>query len=65
LVQAMAHQRLGHAEEAGKALGKARALMAGNRFPHAEGGDFGDDWPDWLICQILYQEAETLIGTPK
>ncbi len=65
LVLAMAHQRLGHAEEAGKALGKARALMAGNLFPHAEGGDLGDLWLDWLICQILYREAETLIGTPK
>jgi tetratricopeptide (TPR) repeat protein len=65
LIQAMAHQKLGHAEEARKALGKARVLMADSKFPHAEGGDLGDSWHDWLICQHLYREAVALIETAK
>jgi serine/threonine protein kinase len=65
LIQAMAHQRLGHAEEAGKALGKARALMADSKFPHAEGGDLGDNWHAWLHCQHLYREAVALIEASK
>jgi serine/threonine protein kinase len=65
LIQAMAHQRLGHAEEAGRALGKARALMSDSKFPHAEGGDLGDSWHDWLVCQHLRREAVALIEASK
>jgi hypothetical protein len=29
----------------------------------AKGRNFGGDWHDWLHAQILYREAEVLMGT--
>jgi tetratricopeptide (TPR) repeat protein len=65
LVLAMAQHRLGHAEQARDALGRARAIMAGKQFPPGEQGDLIYVWHDWLICQHLRREAEALIGAPK
>jgi tetratricopeptide (TPR) repeat protein len=62
LVLAMAHHRMGRADEAAKALGKARALMEQSRFPRMESDDLGANFHDWLICQLLRREAEALIG---
>ncbi len=54
-VLAMAHHRLGHAERARTALVSAHALLA--KKPYAQ------QWPfHWLYCEILYREAEGLMG---
>ena len=61
---AMAHHRLGQAEAARAALADARATLTKMPDP-AKGQPFGNDWHDWLICQILYREAEELLGIKK
>jgi hypothetical protein len=53
----MAHYRLGHAEEAVKALGMAHTIM--------ERTYLGNPWNDWLVFQLLRREAEALIKTSK
>jgi tetratricopeptide (TPR) repeat protein/serine/threonine protein kinase len=55
---ALAQHRLGHAAQARAALVSARALLA--KKPDAQ-------LFDWLHCEILYREAEKLMGpvTPK
>jgi hypothetical protein len=47
-------------------LQQARDLVD-KKMPKVERGEqFGDDWHDWLRCQILLREAETLIeGRPR
>ncbi len=54
----MAQHRLGHAGEARAALVSAHALLV--KKP-------GPQWLDWLHCEILYREAEALLGpvTPQ
>jgi tetratricopeptide (TPR) repeat protein len=64
LVLAMAQERLGHADEAGKALARARAIMADKEFPRSQAGDLVN-WHDWIICQLLDDEAVALLGAPK
>ena len=61
LVLAMAHHQLGQREEAEKAMKKARALMEQKGIPQEGSGDYGSGWHDWVICQLLRREAETLI----
>jgi WD40 repeat protein/serine/threonine protein kinase/tetratricopeptide (TPR) repeat protein len=61
LLLAMAHQKQGRADEARKALERARALIdQGLPKPDREG--LGSDWHDWLHCRILQREAEALVG---
>jgi tetratricopeptide (TPR) repeat protein/serine/threonine protein kinase len=61
-VLAMARKRQEQVEEAGAALEQARAILK-HKLPKLDKGQrFGDDWHDWLRCQILYREAETLLG---
>ena len=57
----MAHHQLGQREEAEKALKKARAMMEQRQIPKEDSGDYGSNWHDWVICQLLRREAETLI----
>jgi WD40 repeat protein/serine/threonine protein kinase/tetratricopeptide (TPR) repeat protein len=65
LFLAMAHQRLGQADEARQALDTARTLME-QRFPKPEGKGLDNGWDDWLRCQIVRREAEQLIdGKPQ
>jgi serine/threonine protein kinase/tetratricopeptide (TPR) repeat protein len=64
LVLAMAHHRLGHADEATKALAQARAIMDDDEFPRLERHNLNDDWHDWLMAQLLRREAEALIAPP-
>jgi hypothetical protein len=47
-------------------LKEARSVID-KRMPKAERGErFGDDWHDWLRCQILLREGETLMeGRPR
>ncbi len=65
LVLAMAHQRLRHAAEARQYLEKARQwIRLKTESMPAKGGGFappGNDWSNWLVLQMLHQEAETLI----
>jgi serine/threonine-protein kinase len=62
-ILAMAHYRLGEAQEAREALGQAQTILA-NKMPQpAKGEHFGLDWADWLHGQILCREAEALLGT--
>ena len=62
-VLAMAQQRLGRTEEAQTSLTAARALVR-EKMPDPDNGRlFGQDgWNDWLHAQILFQEAEELLG---
>jgi serine/threonine protein kinase/tetratricopeptide (TPR) repeat protein len=60
-ILAMAQQRLGKVEEARAALMNGQQIIA-TRMPDPKRGQtFGDDWVDWLQCQILYREAEHLL----
>jgi hypothetical protein len=62
-VRAMARHQLTQTEEARTALGQARSILA-NKMPKPEKGERFDFylWHDWLRAQILYREAEALIG---
>jgi len=60
---AMVQQRLNHVDKARGALASARDILA-NAMPNPkQGRPFGDDWNDWLHCQILVREAEGMSGT--
>jgi len=59
LFLAMAHHRLGHAEEARASLEQARSVM--QRHPKLEDGDLGSYWRGWLSCQIVFDEAKRLL----
>src|SRR5262249_49524444 len=60
LFLAMAHHQRGQADESRKALDKARALMA-QRFPKPDKEGLGNNWDDWLRCQIVLREVEALL----
>ena len=61
LFLAMAHQQLGHGEEAQQSMRKARFLMD-ERFPKfGQGQLLGPDWDNWLRFQIHRREAEALV----
>jgi eukaryotic-like serine/threonine-protein kinase len=52
---ALAHHRLGQAEEARAALGKARAILEKAMPDPEKGQPYGDDWRLWLECQVLFR----------
>jgi Flp pilus assembly protein TadD len=52
---AMAHKRLGHAEQARQALHQATPLAA------PRNSRSGGDWYDWIRLHFAYQEAERLL----
>ena len=56
-ILAMAHHRLGHADEARASLGTAREVLA--KKPQDAMRDWS--WRDWLHCEILCREAEALL----
>jgi hypothetical protein len=58
-VLAMARHRLGHADGAGAALARAKAILAKMPDP-ARGRPFGN-WHDWLYARLLGREAEELL----
>jgi tetratricopeptide (TPR) repeat protein len=61
VIKAMAEQKRGKPDEARAALKEARVRIEVN-MPKVERGElFGDDWHDWLRCQILLREAEKLL----
>src|SRR5262249_26333627 len=60
-VRAMALHHLGQPAEARQAVSLARALLAKSMPDPAKGRPFGEDWTDWLDCQVLLREAEALL----
>jgi hypothetical protein len=63
LFSAMAHHRLGHADQARQAMDRAQRLIE-TQVPRL-GGNVGQDGVEnWLICHVARREAEKLIGVP-
>ena len=63
-VEAMALHRSGDAEGARRSLTEAKKLID-ERLGVLHGGDSGEGWYDWLAAQLLYREAEGLLGGKK
>ncbi len=61
-VRAMAQHRLGQKEQAGAALKSAQAIFAEKMPDPAAGRPFDVLWQNWLQCQILLREAESLVN---
>jgi WD40 repeat protein len=61
LVLAMAHRRLGHADDAAQSLAKARKTIDVATWPVINSGDLGDSWHDVVMIHILRREAEALL----
>src|SRR5262249_905063 len=60
-VLAMAHHRLGHADDAEAARARAKAILAKMPDP-ARGQPFDRvSWYDWLQARVLCREAEDLM----
>jgi tetratricopeptide (TPR) repeat protein len=64
-ITAMAHERLGQTTQAREALAKGREILEQEGVPTLESGELGPGWHDWLNCQILRREAESLIEAGK
>jgi hypothetical protein len=60
LFEAMAHHRLNQAEQSHSAMERATQLI--NKYLAAAKDDRGDDWHDWLMCEIVRREAESLFN---
>jgi tetratricopeptide (TPR) repeat protein len=58
---AMTEDRLQHSDKARDALASAQEILSNNMPNPAEGRPFGDNWNDWLHCQILFREAKGMI----
>jgi eukaryotic-like serine/threonine-protein kinase len=63
-VLAMAQFQLKQPEEARATLAKA-VKIAGANMPKPDSQNYGLVWNDWLICEILMREAQSLIEGPK
>ncbi len=61
VVEAMALQEAGKADEARRMLDQAKPLIES----HVPGVDGGDAWADWLSAHLLYREAEALLAARK
>ena len=60
-VLAMARHRLGQLEDAHAALTSAQRIVSAKLPNLAKGETFGDDWCDWLHCQVLCREAGEML----
>jgi serine/threonine protein kinase/tetratricopeptide (TPR) repeat protein len=64
MVLAMAYQQVHQADQARAELSKGEAIAI-TKLSKAGSGDFGENYHDWLIAQILMREAASLIeGQP-
>jgi eukaryotic-like serine/threonine-protein kinase len=63
LVEAMAYYELNQLDEAKAGFMKATDLLE-KQFPQSDSGDFGREWPDYLVTQILAHEARGLLAGP-
>jgi eukaryotic-like serine/threonine-protein kinase len=59
-VSSMAHQRLGHVEDAKAAL--AKAVQEQRKLPELSSGQIGEEWRDWIIAGALVDEATKLVN---
>jgi tetratricopeptide (TPR) repeat protein len=62
IILALAQIRQGHPAEAGQTLARARGIRDRNWPQFDRGQRFDDAWDDWLRCDILQREAESLIN---
>ena len=54
----MVYQRLGRARESSLALASAEALIAAEaNLVETNGGDPGNEWLDWVMCQTVFKQA--------
>jgi tetratricopeptide (TPR) repeat protein len=60
LFLAMSHHRLGHADAARDRLAEGVQIID-KQLPKTGSGDVGEGWHDWLMCQLVRREAETLV----
>ena len=60
-VLALAQHQRGRREDALAALDQAERVVAAKLPDPADGRPFGDNWYDWLHCQVLLREAEGLL----
>ncbi len=67
LFLAMAHQRLGHADESLRWMDKAGAWIDSSTKDNPKDETFGTriDWQTWLALQVLRREAEALVKGSK
>jgi tetratricopeptide (TPR) repeat protein len=63
LFLSLAYHQLNQAEKARATLGEATRIMD-RQLPKADSGDLGDGWLDWVFCQVVRREAQTLIDGP-
>jgi WD40 repeat protein len=63
LFLAMTNQKRNEPALAQKYLRRA-AEVWDQRLPRRDSNDLGPGWSDWLICEIVRQEAEELLGVP-
>ena len=61
VVRALAHQRLGQAEEAHRLLALAEDLAQRAAFDPEHEGPLPTNWSDWLRYHVFHREAERLI----
>jgi tetratricopeptide (TPR) repeat protein len=65
-VLAMAHFRLGHADQAAAAHDQAQTMLAGKMPDPAKGQPLlGGAYHDWYHSQLLFREADALLAPPK
>jgi WD40 repeat protein/tetratricopeptide (TPR) repeat protein len=64
LFASLAYHQLHEADKARAALSEASKIMD-QQFPNEESGDLGDSWLDWVFCQAVRREAQTLIDSPS
>src|SRR5262249_55671116 len=63
LFLSLAYHQLNEPEKARAALGEATKIMD-FQLPKADSDDLGDGWLDWMFCQVVRREAQTLIDSP-
>jgi tetratricopeptide (TPR) repeat protein len=63
LFLSLAYHQLNEGEKGRAALGEATKIMD-LRLPKPDSGDLGESWIDWVFCQVVRREAQTLIDSP-
>lgn len=61
LIAALAHHGAGRSDEAKQFYAEAQELFV-KHVPRLAGGDLGAAWNDWLVCEVVRQEAERSIA---
>jgi serine/threonine protein kinase/WD40 repeat protein len=64
LFLSLAYHELKEDDTARQALAEATRIID-SELPKESSGDLGDDWLDWVFCQVVRREAEGLLAKPK